>query len=187
MAQFSFAFKAPYEDPKYRNIDLDVNCIIKTFEEDIDDKTMSEIKKAAFHAFEKAAEMISSQGVGFQGLQSKISVFQSMVILNLTSSGFHVTDVEFNKLGPDDNTKARIMKLEEAAMFAANPDLLAQRMAEGEKAHREAVAASAASAAAAEPTPVAPSPVGGAKFCRNCGSPAGAGKFCTFCGSLLNP
>lgn len=184
MAQFPFAFKARYEDPKYRYIDLDVNGIIKTFEEDVDDKTKSEITKAAFHAFEKAAEMVSSLGVGYQGLQSKISVFQSRVILDLTSSGFHVTDVEFNRLGPDDNTKARIMKLEEAAMFAANPDLLAQRMAEGEKEHREAVAASAA---AAEPTPAAPSPVGGAKFCRNCGSPAGAGKFCTCCGSLLNP
>ena len=184
MAQFPFAFKARYEDPKYRYIDLDVNGIIKTFEEDVDDKTKSEITKAAFHAFEKAAEMVSSLGVGYQGLQSKISVFQSRVILDLTSSGFHVTDVEFNRLGPDDNTKARIMKLEEAAMFAANPDLLAQKMAEGEKAPREAVAASAT---AAEPTPVVPSPVGGAKFCRNCGSPAGAGKFCTFCGSLLNP
>lgn len=187
MAQFSYAFKAPYEDPKYRNIDLDVNCIIKTLEEDVDDKTKSEIEKVAFHAFGKAAEMISSQGVGFSGLQSRISVFQSGIILDLTSSGFHVTNVEFTKLSPDDKSRARIAKLEEAAMFAANPDLLAQKMAEGEKAHREAVAASAASAAAAEPTTAAPSPVGGAKFCRNCGSPAGAGKFCTCCGSLLNP
>lgn len=187
MAQFPFAFKARYEDPKYSYIDLDVNGIIKTFEEDVDDKTKSEITKAAFHAFEKAAEMISSEGVGFSGLQSRISVFQSGIILDLTSSGFHVTNVEFTKLGPDDKSRARIADLDRATMFASNPDLLAQRMAEGEKEHREAVAASAASAAAAEPTPAAPSPVGGAKFCRNCGSPAGAGKFCTFCGSLLNP
>lgn len=178
MAQIPFGFNSleAYNDPKYRSISLDVSGIIITFEENVDDKTKNDLKKALLMALVKALDNISSEGVSYPRLQSRIPDIQSMIRDNMKNSGFDIVDVNFNRLGPDEKSKARIAKFEEAEMFASNPQLLAQRMAEAQKA-----AESAASA------PVAPSPVPGVRFCRNCGSPAGAGKYCTSCGSSLIP
>lgn len=231
--KFGTSTPMPYDDPEYKNIYIRYfgmysfkisnpvaffsNIAGNVTDTYTKDQLMEQANAEFVNALDTALSKCAIEGIKFSrlpGEQLKLAQHMNEALDDqwIERRGMSIESVAIEKITPDDESRERIQKFDDAAMFSRQ-DLAVGRMVDAQANALEGAANNANGAAngfvgvgmmqmaannmnggqsplnfiqnnQAAQQPQQAAPAAGAKFCSNCGAPVN-GNFCSSCGAKI--